>query len=155
MNRIILLILILLINATWVFCETIPPKGVPMTRETHPIYFSYIDDYFTRLKDALESSRFYRHRGWGASYSYLITKDGEIKNMKGTTFQNNYFDRKIKEVILSVKPEPFRDGMESEDIMFDTFMGFYKYEEFDISVGFQLGDVNRKVIDLDISTKKR
>lgn len=155
MKRIVLILLIIILGGISAFCETIPPKGVPMTRETHPIYFSYIDDYFARLKDALESSRFYRHRGWGASYSYLITKDGEIKNMKGTTFQNNYFDRKIKEVILSVKPEPFRDGMESEDIMFDTFMGFYKYEEFDISVGFRLGNVNKKIIYIDISTKKR
>ena len=151
----ILIFLIILIAGLRGYCESIPPKGIPMTRETHPIYFSYIDDYFARLRDALESSHFYRHRGWGASYSYIVTKNGEIKNIKGTTFQNNYFDRKIKDVILSVKPEPFRDGMESEDIMFDTFMGFYKYEEFNISIGFRYGNVNKKVIYIDISTQKR
>lgn len=125
-----------------------------MTKETHPVYWAYFENYANRLKETLDKNKKLRKRGWGASYKYSITKDGKITNMKGSTFQNDKFDELVKEIILSVKPEPFSEEMESDDFMFDTFLGYYKYNELNISHGFSLG-YNKPVIHITISSKKR
>ena len=155
MKKIILtFISIILLNSSG-FTETIPPRHSPlMTKETHPVYFSYFENYANRLKEVLDNNKKLRKRGWGASYRYSITRDGQIINMKGSTFQNDEFDDLIKELILSVKPEPFSQEMESDDFMFDTFLGYYKYNEFDISEGFSI-KYNKTVIHITICSKKR
>ena len=152
MKKLILLFSIIMLFQTMVCGETIPPRGVPMTKETHPIHWSYFENYTKRLEQALKYNKKYRKINRGASYEYIITKEGEIKDIKDTGLRTDKFIDNIKDVILSVKPEPFYEGMESEDILFDTFLGYYKYNEIDISVGYSVK--NRKIIHLTVCLKK-
>ena len=134
------------------FGEDIPPRGVEMTKETNPIFWSYLEDYSIALKVAFEDAKIFHLRGWGAAYEFIITRDGEIKDLKGSVFQNDYYDRKIKDVILSVKPSPFYEGMNAEDMLFDVYLGYQSYEELDISIGFDIRYNQRSFsigIDLD------
>ena len=101
MKRIILLLFILLLSQISVLGEELPPFGCgyEITKETNPIYFGYMEDYAEKLKEALDKSRMFRLRGMGADYEYIITRNGEIKNMKVDISQGKYFDRKVKEII--------------------------------------------------------
>lgn len=94
-----------------------------------------------------------RLRGMGASYNFIITSDGEIKDMEIVTYQNKYFNQKVKDIILSVKPEPFYIGMNSEDIMFTVYLGYESYEDKTISVGWILRK-NKKNIHIAVITSK-
>ena len=134
------------------FGEDIPPRGVEMTKESNPIFWSYLEDYSIALKEAFEDAKIFHLRGWGAAYEFIITRDGEIKDLNGSVFQNDYYDRKIKDVILSVKPSPFYEGMNTEDMLFDVYLGYQSYEELDISIGFDIRYNQRSFsigIDLD------
>ena len=146
------LILLLLMFQIPVSGEDIPPRGVEMTKETNPIFWSYLEDYSSALKEAFEDAKIFHLRGWGAAYEFMITRDGKIKNLKGSVLQNDYYDRKIKEVILYVKPAPFYKGMNAEDMLFRVYLGYQKSENIYIHSGFHLR-YNRKIfgiiIDLD------
>lgn len=109
MKKIILLLMLILFQIP-VLGEDIPPRGVEMTKETNPIFWSYLEDYSIALKEAFEDAKIFHLRGWGAAYEFILTRNGEIKDLKGSVFQNDYYDRKIKDVILSVKPTPFYEG---------------------------------------------
>ena len=152
MKKLFLVLTALIFLSLSVFAEEIPPRGVVMTKETHPIFWGYLEDYGAQLKQAFEKKRMFKIRGWGASYRYYINRNGTITDMKGSTFTNNYYDKKVKEVILSVKPLPFREGMNVDKMCLDVFLGYEKYEEIEISVGYSLG-INDKVIDIIISIK--
>ena len=84
---------------TMVCGETIPPRGVPMTKETHPIHWSYFENYTKRLEQALKDNKKYRKINRGASYEYIITKEGEIKDIKDTGLRTDKFLDNIKDVI--------------------------------------------------------
>ncbi len=137
MKKILLLILMLLIFCPLSFGEEIPPNGCgyAITKETNPIYWGYMEDYAAQLKKALEAKRMFRLRYMGASYKLVITRDGEIKDMKISTYQNEYFNRKVKEIILSVPPIPFREGMNVNEMLFSIYLGFEPYEETALSIG--------------------
>ena len=85
-----------------VFGEEFPPvgAGIEVTKETNPIYWGYFEDYASLLKDALEASHMFRLRGWGSNCEYIITRNGEIKDVKTNIYQNDYFDEKVKNIIL-------------------------------------------------------
>lgn len=57
MKKFILLILVIFTFVLQGLCETIPPRGVPMTKETHPIYWSYFENYSDKLQEALERKK--------------------------------------------------------------------------------------------------
>lgn len=59
----------------------------------------------------------------------------------------------MKEIILSVKPKPFYKGMDAEDLLFTVYLGYQRYEEVDIQVGFSLIN-NRKIVGIDIDLNK-
>ena len=48
----------------------------------------------------------YHRRNWGTCYDFVITRNGDIVDMRETIYQNNYFDSIVKDIILSVKPNP-------------------------------------------------
>ena len=156
MKKFIVLILLCIIYAMPVLSEGFPPvgKGILPSRETNPIYWGYMEDYAKELKKAMESKRFFRLRGWGTSYEYIITRDGEIKNIHVSVPQNNYFDKKIEEIILSVKPLPFREGMELDEMVFDTFLGFYHNPRMRFSIGSYDNANTIKIFSLIVETKK-
>ena len=152
MKRFIILILVLLMFPLISNAE-IPPRGTLMTKETNPIYWSYFEDYAALLKKAFEAKKIRHRRGWGAAYDFTITNIGEIKDIEGSVFQNDYYDEAVKEIILSVKPKPFYKGMDAEDLLFTVYLGYQRYEEVDIQVGFSLIN-NRKIVGIDIDLNK-
>ena len=149
----LLIFLILLMLCPSAFGEGIPPRGVVMTKETNPVYWNYLENYANKLSQTLDRKKMFRLRGMGASYNLVITSNGEIQTIQLSTSQNKYFDKKIKEIILSNKPLPFSSEMESDDIYLTVYLGFEKYNEKTIEAGWSLPQ-NRKNITLIIITDK-
>ena len=83
----------------------------------------------------------------------LVTPDGEIKDMRNKIYQNKYFNEKVKEIILSVKPEPFYKDMEADDLFVSVFLGYAKYDDQRISVGWHLR-YDRDVFSITIILNK-
>ena len=137
MKKILILLLIILLTPLNIKGEDLYPfgSGKTATKETHPIYFGYMEDYAKELRKAFEKKRMFALCHWGTSYYFTVTRDGEIKDMKISIYQNDYFDKKVKEIILSVKPLPFREGMNLDYMRFKVYMGYEKYETLDVSIG--------------------
>ena len=152
MKKIILLLMLIMFQIP-ALGEDIPPRGVEMTKETNPIFWSYLEDYSFALKEAFEDAKIFHLRGWGAAYEFILTRDGEIKDLKGSVFQNDYYDRKIKDVILSVKPSPFYEGMNAKDMLFRVYLGYQNYDEIYIHSGFHLR-YGRKIFGISIDLDK-
>lgn len=154
MKKLILILMLILFQIP-VFSEGFPPTGagIRITKETNPIYWGYLEDYGKALKQALEAKKMFRLRGWGAAYDFILTRDGKIKDIKGCVFQNDYYDRKVKEIILSVKPLPFREGMDIDEMHMSIYLGFQRYDDIDISIGSSFID-NKKVFSIDVDTSK-
>ena len=151
----LLLILLFLFIPNIMYGEEIPPRGrgYSLTRETNPIYFGYMEDYGAKLKEALEKSHMFRLRGMGASYVFFITRDGQIKDMRISTSQGKYFNRKVKEIIESVPPLPFRDGMNVDEMQFRVYLG-YEWDDL-IKIGVGRSFINEKrIFQLLITTSK-
>lgn len=49
-------------------------------------------------KEAFEAKKIRHRRGWGAAYDFTITNIGEIKDIEGSVFQNDYYDEAVKEI---------------------------------------------------------
>lgn len=154
MKKIILLLMLILFQIP-AFSEDFPPvgAGIEVTKETNPIYWGYFEDYASLLKEALEASHMFRLRGWGSSCEFIVTRNREINGIKTSVFQNDYFDEKVKNIILSVKPLPFREGMNMDEMRFRVYLGYEKYNEISISVGSSFID-NKKTFSLMIITSK-
>lgn len=154
MKKIILILMLILFQIP-AFSEEFPPTGagIEVTKETNPIYWGYLEDYGKALKQALEAKRMFRLRGWGAAYKFTLTRDGAMKNMKGSIFQNDYYDKKVKEIILSVKPLPFREGMNVDEMHMRIYLGFQRYDDIDISIGGSFID-NKEIFSIGINTSK-
>ena len=74
------------------FGESIPPRGVVMTKETNPVYWNYLENYANKLSQTLDRKKMFRLRGMGASYNLVITSNGEIQTIQLSSSQNKYFD---------------------------------------------------------------
>ena len=155
MKKILILLLIILLTSNTGFSEELYPRGTGKseTKETHPIYFGYMEDYAKELRKAFENKRMFALCHWGTSYYFTVTRNGEIKDMKISIYQNDYFDKKIKEIILSVKPLPFRDGMNMDYMRFKVYMGYEKYETSDVSIGI-FPRTHESAFWIDITLKK-
>ena len=155
MKKILILLLIILLTSNTGFSEELSPRGtgIPKTKETNPIYFGYMEDYAKELRKAFENKRMFALCHWGTSYYFTVTRNGEIKDMKISIYQNDYFDKKIKEIILSVKPLPFRDGMNMDYMRFKVYMGYEKYETSDVSIGI-FPRTHESAFWIDITLKK-
>ena len=137
MKRLLILLLIILITPKIGFSEELYPRGTGKseTKETHPIYFGYMEDYAKELRKAFENKRMFALCHWGTSYYFTVTRDGQIKDMRVSVYQNDYFDKKVKEIILSVKPLPFREGMNLPYMRFSVFLGYENFEDIHFSIG--------------------
>lgn len=156
MKRILILLLILLLTPLSSKSEELYPfaSGKTETKETHPIYFGYMEDYAKELRKAFENKKMFALCHWGTEYYLTITREGEIKDMRVSIYQNDYFDQKVKEIIMSVKPLPFREGMNLDYMRFEIYMGYENYEEFDVSIGL-FPRTNESSFRIDITLKKR
>ena len=154
MKKLIILLLFLLFPLT-VFAEELPPRGmgISVTKENSPIHWGYCEDYAELLKKAFKAKmkNKYHRRGWGASYYFVVSKDGDIADMKHSIYQNDYFDSIVKDIILSVKPIPFYEGMNEESIMFSVYLGYQKHDNIEISVG---ANAYRDIYSIDVDLKK-
>ncbi len=150
-----LLLLICIIFCPLAFGEDLLPSGhgIDITRETNPIYWGYMEDYGAKLKEALEAKKMFRLRGMGASYRFFLTRDGKIKDMEISTYQNEYFNKKVKEVILSVEPLPFREGMNVDEMQFSVYLGYERYDEIDVGIGSSFRN-NKKIFHISVTTRK-
>lgn len=146
MKKIVILLLLIIMHPTICWSEDFPPRGegIHISSETNPIYWGYLEDYAVLLKKAFENKKMFKHRGWGADYEFILTRNGEIKNLKVSYPQNNYYDNKVKEIILSVKPLPFRDGMNLEYMRFSVYLSIQRYERTQISIGGHTKDKDKR-----------
>ena len=137
MKKILILLLIILLTPLNIKGEDLYPfgSGKTATKETHPIYFGYMEDYAKELRKAFENKRMFALCHWGTSYYFTVTRDGQIKDMRVSVYQNDYFDKKVKEIILSVKPLPFREGMNLDYMRFSVFLGYENFEDIHFSIG--------------------
>ena len=98
-----------------------------------------MEDYAKELRKAFEKKRMFALCQWGTAYYFTVTRDGQIKDMRVSVYQNDYFDKKVKEVIMSVKPLPlplpFRDGMNLDYMRFSVFLSYDNFEEVNMSIG--------------------
>ncbi len=153
MKKWFILLLTLIVIQISASAEVIPPRGSIMTKETHPVFWSYLENYSNSLKKAFEASHMFRLRGFGASYYFIITPDGEIKDMRNKIYQNKYFNEKVKEIILSVKPEPFYKDMEADDLFVSVFLGYAKYDDLSINLGWH-PKYEREIFNITIILNK-
>ena len=151
----LLLILLLLFIPNISYGEEFPPpgKGIAITKETNPIYWGYMEDYGVKLKEALEKSHMFRLRYMGASYDFIITRDGQIKDMVISTSQGKYFNRKVREIILSVPPLPFRDGMNVDEMLFHVYLGYELDNLIRVGIGYSL-KYNKDIFHIMVTTSK-
>ena len=131
MKKLLLILLILLIPSLG-YCEELWQRGRIrfMTKDTHPIYFGYVEDYSQLLRKAFKQEKMFKMCHWGSQYHFTLTREGEIKDISVGIYQNDYFDKKVKDIILSVQPLPFRAGMDLEELYFTVYMGYENYDEF-------------------------
>lgn len=150
----LVVLLILLLFPLAVVAEELPPRGmrIDVTKENSPIHWGYCEDYAELLKKAFKEKmkNNYHRRNWGTCYDFVITRNGDIVDMRETIYQNNYFDSIVKDIILSVKPIPFYEGMNEESIMFSVYLGYYKHEDIDISIG---ANAERDIYSIDVDLK--
>nr|DAZ33630.1 MAG TPA: TolA C-terminal [Caudoviricetes sp.] len=139
MKKIIILILTLLLIPLNAIAEELPPRGIgiEITKKNSPIHWKYCEDYAKLLKQAFKTKtkEIQTERGWGASYDFIITKNGEIQDFEQTIYQNDYFDKIVKDIILSVKPIPFYEGMNEDSILVSIYLGYQRYNEVKICIG--------------------
>lgn len=154
---IIILTAIFLLVPSMCLSEELPPVGVgiPVTKKNAPIHWKYCEDYGQLLKKTFEekSKNTYRRRGWGASYNFLITRDGNITAMKLDIYQNEYFNKVVKDVILSTKTIPFYEGMNEDSILVSIYLGYQRKPSVSVNIG-RSGRYERAIFDVDIDLKK-
>ena len=120
MKKILTTLLLLFLLPLTVCGEELLPhgSGKSMTKETNPIYWGYMEDYAAALKEAFAKKKMVKITSMCVSYDYIVTPDGQIKDMKISVYSLKYYERKIKEVIESVPPPKFREGMNLEYMRF-------------------------------------
>ena len=156
MKRLLITLFLLFFANFTANAEEFPPtgKGIAVTKETNPIYWGYLEDYGALLKTELEKSKMFRLRGMGAAYDFILTRDGEIKDMYlSVRSPYKYFNKNIEKIILSVPPIPFRDGMNMDEMQMSVYLGYQRYDEIYISVGSSFIN-KKKVFIIDIDTSK-
>ena len=156
MKKILILLLIFSLTPLASFSEELSPRGtgIPKTKKTNPIYFGYMEDYAKELRKAFENKKMFARCHWGTEYYLTITRDGQIKDMRVSVYQNDYFDQKVKEIIMSVKPLPFRDGMNLDYMRFAIYLGYEDYEDIHFSIGaFPRSPDN--CFSIDVTLKKK
>lgn len=154
---IIILMAIFLLVPSMCLSEELPPSGVgiPVTKKNTPIHWKYCEDYGQLLKKTFEekSKNTYRRRGWGASYNFLLTRDGNITNMELDIYQNEYFNKVVKDVILSTKTIPFYEGMNEDSLLVSIYLGYQRKPSVSVNIG-RSGRYERAIFDVDIDLKK-
>ena len=137
MKKILTTLLLLFLLPLTVCGEELLPhgSGKSMTKETNPIYWGYMEDYAAALKEAFAKKKMVKITSMCVSYDYIVTPDGQIKDMKISVYSLKYYERKIKEVIESVPPPKFREGMNLEYMRFRVAMSYENYDDLYLGIG--------------------
>ena len=138
MKKILTTLLILFLLPLTVCGEELLPRGTGMsdTKETCPIHWGYMEDYAAALKEAFAKKKMLKITSMCVAYDYIVTPDGQIKDLvldHPAAFK--YYQRKIKEIIESVPPPKFREGMNLEYMRFHVAMFYEDYEDLQLSIG--------------------
>ena len=90
----------------------------------------------------------------GAAYDFFLTRDGEIKDMRlSVKSPYKYFNKNIKNIILSVPPLPFREGMNMDEMQMSIYLGYQPYDEIDITIGSSFRN-NKDIFMISVDTSK-
>ena len=138
MKKILTALLLLFLLPLSVFGEELAPRGrgYPLSKETNPIYWGYMEDYAAALKEAFAKKKMLKITSMCVAYRYIVTPDGQIKDLvldPPAAFK--YYQRKIKEIIESVPPPKFREGMNLEYMRFYVAMYYEDYEDLHLGIG--------------------
>ena len=76
-----------------------------------------------------------------------------FQDFEQTIYQNDYFDKIVKDIILSVKPIPFYEGMNEDSILVSIYLGYQRYNEVDICIGYTIR-YERNIYMISIDLKK-
>lgn len=133
--------------SNFVFSEELPQKGYrwDFNMYHNPIYYKYIDDYINQLGEAFEHTA-YRRNHMGASYEYVIEKDGTIRDLKLDLYDNKKMAATVKNIILNNPPPPFYEGMNEKEINVSTFLGRENYEDYDFDYYPKKGQFSINII---------
>ena len=138
MKKILTTLLLLFLLPLTVCGEELAPRGrgYSLSKETNPIYWGYMEDYAAALKEAFAKKKMLKITSMCVEYDYIVTPDGQIKDITlSPPAAFKYYQRKIKEVIESVPPPKFREGMNLEYMRFSVAMYYENYEDFDLGIG--------------------
>ncbi len=157
MKKLLLLLICLLFFNIAGYSDELPlnDEDYIIIPQTPAVYYSYMEDYAVHLKKAFEETKMFKLHGQRASYRFIITRNGEIKNMECIISQNKYFNKKIKEAILSVKPLPFREGMEPDELWFEIFWAYQPYYHTGYNVARPFDDYLIPVYEINIISNKK
>ena len=90
----------------------------------------------------------------GAVYDFILTRDGKIKDMHlSVRSPYKYFNKNIENIILSVPPIPFRDGMNMDEMQMSIYLGYQRYDEIHISIGSSFKN-NKDIFMISVDTSK-
>ncbi len=99
----------------------------PITSESHPLWYKYLDDYTNQLYNAFDPTKCRRHNGYGMSFMYNIKSDGTIYNLRGLVYKSK-IEKYVRKLILETTPPPFPKELEDHDIRIDIYIGHNKYQ---------------------------
>ena len=138
MKKILTTLLLLFLLPLTVCGEELLPRGsgIRASKETNPIYWGYMEDYAAALKEAFAKKKMLKITSMCVVYRYIVTPDGQIKDLvldPPAAFK--YYQRKIKEIIESVPPPKFREGMNLEYMRFYVAMYYEDYEDLRLGIG--------------------
>ena len=100
----------------------------PITSESHPLWYKYLDDYTNQLYNAFDPTKCRRHNGYGMSFMYNIKSDGTIYNLRGLVYKSK-IEKYVRNLILETTPPPFPKELEDDNIRVDVYIGYDKYPE--------------------------
>ena len=138
MKKILTTLLLLFLLPLTVCGEDLAPRGrgYSLSKETNPIYWGCMEDYAAALKDAFAKKKMLKITSMCVAYRYIVTPDGQIKDITlSPPAAFKYYQRKIKEVIESVPPPKFREGMNLEYMRFYVAMYYEDYEDLRLGIG--------------------
>lgn len=125
----LLFIMITFIFGSFAKCENLPDLSYrkQLNSEDNPVYYKYMEDYFNILKKAFYADKCNKNHV-GGGYKYIVHKDGSITDVKMFLIDEEEFNEIIKSIILNNPPPPFYEGMDVEEMHFETFLGVENYD---------------------------
>jgi hypothetical protein len=130
MKKFFVLFFSFILLASSAFAEKLPDATFtkPITLESHPLWYKYLDDYTNQLYNAFDPTKFRRHNGYGTTYTYIINKGGSVTWISKLVYKSK-IEKYVRNLILETTPPPFPKELQDDDIRIDIYIGHDKYPE--------------------------